>query len=89
MATSSRRSGVTSAINSLANDGIVRLSNQDYAQFEALVSDYFDKSDDSSDDDTSDQEGKECSKATTMYIVGAIDNTHAPQGQPGGGNESS
>jgi len=65
MATSSRRSG---AINSLVNDGIVRLSNHDYAQYEVLVRDYFNKSDGSSDDDTSDQEGKECSKATAVIL---------------------
>ena len=71
MATSSRRSGVLSAINSLANDGIVRLSSNDYAQFEALVQDYFDKSDDSSDDEISDQEGKECDETTAAILLTA------------------
>ena len=41
---------------------MVRLINQDYAQYEVLVIYHFDQSDDSSDDDMSDQEGKECSK---------------------------
>ena len=49
MATSSRRT-VTSTINSLVNDGIVWLTTQDYAQYEALVSDYFDRDDETSDD---------------------------------------
>jgi len=63
MATSSR-GGVLSAINSLANDGLVRLSNKEYAQFEALVQDYFDRSD-GSDDDISDDE-MECGKAIVL-----------------------
>ena len=83
MATSSRRSGVLSAINSLANDGIVRLSSNDYAQFEALVQDYFDKSDDSSDDKISDQEGKECDETTAAILLTA----YITQRQPGGANE--
>ena len=64
MANSSRRSGVLSAINSLANDGIVRLSSNDYAQFEALVQDYLDKS-----DNISDQEGKECDETTAAILL--------------------
>ena len=50
MATSSRSSAL-SAINSLSSDGLVRLSTRDYAQFEALVQDYFNN--DESDDDIS------------------------------------
>ena len=66
MATSSRRT-VTSAINSLANDGIVRLTTQDYAQFEALVSDYFGRDDETSDDEISSEE--ECGKTTVSIYA--------------------
>jgi len=66
MATSSRRT-VTSAINSLANDGIVRLTTQDYAQFEALVSDYFGRDDETSNDEISSEE--ECGKTTVSIYA--------------------
>ena len=46
-------SSVLLAINSLSSDGMVRLGTNEHAQFEALVEDYFNASDDGSDDDSS------------------------------------
>ena len=55
MASRSRRSEVLSAINSLANDRIVCLTNKDKVQFEAVVQDFFDCTG-GSDDDSSDSD---------------------------------
>ena len=62
------RNSVASAINSLANDGIVRVTRQEHEQFEALLEDYFDASDVSDDEVGSDDE-MECGKIT-MFIQG-------------------
>ena len=43
----------SNVINSLSSDGMVRLSTNEHAQFEALVKDYFNASNNESDDDSS------------------------------------
>ena len=64
--TMATRNGVVSAINSLANDGIVRVTRQEHEQFEALLEEYFNASDVSDDEVGSDAE-MECGKIT-MFI---------------------
>ena len=64
--TMATRNGVVSAINSLANDGIVRVTRQEHEQFEALLEEYFNASDVSDDEVGSDAE-IECGKIT-MFI---------------------
>ena len=64
--TMATRNGVVSAINSLANDGIVRVTRQEHEQFEALLEEYFNASDVSDDEVGSDTE-MECGKIT-MFI---------------------
>ena len=63
MASRSSNSSVLFALNSLSSDGMVRLSGDQHAQFEALVEDYFnyDTSDGSDDFSESDHE-MECGK---------------------------
>lgn len=63
MASNSSSSGVLFALNSLSSDGMVRLSENQHAQFEALVEDYFnyDTSDGSDECSGSDDE-MECGK---------------------------
>ena len=56
-------SSVLLSINSLSSDGMVRLGTNEHAQFEALVEDYFNASDDGSDDDSSGSDDQmECGK---------------------------
>ena len=50
------RNGVVSAINSLANNGIVCVTRQEHEQFEALLEEYFNASDVSDDEVGSDAE---------------------------------
>ena len=63
LATMATSSGVLLALNSLASDGIVRLTREEHQQFEALVEDYFNVSDGSDDDSgRSDDDLMECGK---------------------------
>ena len=55
------RNGIVSAINSLANDGIVLVTRQEYEQFEALLEQYFNATDVSNDEVGSNAE-MECIK---------------------------
>ena len=48
--TMATRNGIVSAINSLANDGIVRVTRQEHEQFEALLEEYFNANDVSDDE---------------------------------------
>ena len=62
MASKSSSSSVLFALNSLSSDGMVRVSKSQYAQFEALVEDYFNyDTSDGSDNSGSDDE-MECGK---------------------------
>ena len=55
------------AINSLPSDGTVHLGTKEHAQFVALVEDYFNASDDGSDDDSSGSDDPmECGKLTLL-----------------------
>ena len=53
------RNGIVPAINSLANDGIVRVIRQEHEQLEALVEEYFDTSD-MTDDEVGSDAKMEC-----------------------------
>ena len=59
--TMATRNGIVSAINSLANDGIVLVARQEYEQFEALLEQYFNATDVSNDEVGSNAE-MECIK---------------------------
>ena len=63
LAAMATNSGVLLALNSLASDGIVRLTRKEHQQFEALVEDHFYASDRSDDDSgRSDDDLMECGK---------------------------
>ena len=63
-------SSVLLAINFLSSDGMVRLGTNEHAQFEALVKDYFNNSDDVSDDDTSGSDDQmECGKNKSTLLL--------------------
>ena len=63
MASKSSSSSVLFALNSLSSDGMVRVSESQYAQFEAFIEDYFNYDiSNGSDDDSGSNDEMECGK---------------------------